>query len=546
MISVTDIPAGAPISEGEPGSALDGVLELPLLRRLLAGPAALAGSEARALDCAGHTLVAVKATEAAEEPPSASPAASLWAAAARAAAASRRPLCLALESDSTDGPLADPSGVADPCLFALPVLTGTEAPVVVLCLHCRAQPDQSPASASDGGGADPRDLLARDQVAALGSLLADTCRARQAEAAARDAAFVLEQAQRVGNIGCYDFNILRDHWTSSDTLNEIFGIGPGYDRTVAGWLGLVHPEDRARMQAYVVERVVGKGEPFDQIYRILHRIDGRVRWLHGRGKVFRDDRGRVTRLLGTIQDITDRKEAEEQTRQMLDTLTRTNNELERFAYVASHDLQEPIRSMVAYAQLLQRRYAGILDEDADAFLDFIAQGAKRMQALVHDILEYARIPMRSEEYAPVDLNGVLDSVLRSLAAERRETDARLHLEPLPTVLGDRLQLVSLFQHLLGNAMKFRKANTAPEIRVATYRAGADHVVTVSDNGIGIDPAHQGQVFEVFRRLHTIQTYPGTGIGLAIAKRIVERHRGRIWVESASGMGATFFLRLPGA
>lgn len=534
------------------------------VQALLEGVNAVTGTETRLLALDGTSLAAVLAPAWASLPAGCKPADSDWRAGAAAAAAANRsldwwpatpespsppvslrfcPIKADLSTLDALGSLVWPVALFHP-LQAVPRRSPAAHPVPVgfLATVCRAG---SGSDDTDTAAGAPAGLVAR-QMEALATLLGRLCAAKGLEGAIRDAAFVLDQAQRVGQLGHYDCNILADHWTSSPVMDDIFGIPPDYERSIAGWLALIHPEDRPHMQAYVTDHVIGARHPFDQVYRIIRPSDGAVRWLHGRGKVFVDDRDRAARLLGTIQDITERKLTEDRTRRILDALTRSNAELERFAYVASHDLQEPIRTMVAYSQLVQRRYHDRLDADADAFLAFIAQGAKRMQALVLDILEYARIPARSEEFTAVDLGRVIDSVTMTLRGELAEADASLTVTALPLVRGDQVQLVTLFLHLVGNALKFRTPDHKPTIQISAVPAGTGHVVTVRDNGIGIDPAYQAQVFEVFKRLHTIQAYPGTGIGLAIAKRIVERHEGRIWVESTPGEGATFFVRLPAA
>lgn len=224
-------------------------------------------------------------------------------------------------------------------------------------------------------------------------------------------------------------------------------------------------------------------------------------------------------------------------------LARSNADLERFAYVASHDLQEPLRMVASYTTLLGRRYGGRLDADADEFIAYAVDGATRMQQLIDDLLAYSRVGTRGKDFVPTDCESVLDHALANLQFAIQESGAVVTREPLPTVTADAAQLTLVFQNLVGNAIKFRGAER-PAIHVSAAQRDGAWVFAVSDNGIGIDPAYADRIFVVFQRLHGPADYSGTGIGLAISKRIVERHGGRIWVESEPGKGATFRFTIP--
>ena len=224
-------------------------------------------------------------------------------------------------------------------------------------------------------------------------------------------------------------------------------------------------------------------------------------------------------------------------------LARSNAELDQFASVVSHDLQEPLRMITAYVHLLKTQYGGKLDDDADEFIGYVVDGTKRMQGLIDDLLTYSRLGTRGKEFAPTDCNEVLALALLNLIAAIDESDARVTHDQLPTVLGDEFQLGQLFQNLIGNAIKYRGAKPA-EIHVSCERDGEMWRFAVKDSGIGIDPQYAERIFVIFQRLHTRQEYPGTGVGLAICKKIVERHRGRIWVESEPQKGSTFYFTLP--
>jgi PAS domain S-box-containing protein len=241
-------------------------------------------------------------------------------------------------------------------------------------------------------------------------------------------------------------------------------------------------------------------------------------------------------VLASVVDISARKRAEEE-------LHRSNAELERFAYVASHDLQEPLRMVGNYVQLLGKRYKGKLDADADDFIGFALDGALRMQRLIEDLLAYARVSSRGAELAPTDANAALGHALASLKLATEEAQATVTHDPLPVVPADQSQLEHVFLNLIGNALKFH-GSAHPVIHVTAARQDSEWLFSVRDNGIGIEPQYFDRIFVIFQRLHGREAYPGTGIGLAITKRIIERHRGRIWLESKPGTGSTFFFTLP--
>lgn len=242
-------------------------------------------------------------------------------------------------------------------------------------------------------------------------------------------------------------------------------------------------------------------------------------------------------------DITERKKAQEILKLKLEELQRSNDELEQFAYVSSHDLQEPLRMISSYLQLLQRRYQGKLDEKADKYIYFAVDGASRMQVLINDLLEFSRVTTKAREPEPTDSELILNQVLSNLDLYIKQNKATVTCDPLPEVMADNTQLAQLFQNLIANGIKFH-GEEAPKIHISAERKAKEWLFSVQDNGIGIDPKYSEKIFEVFKRLYKKEEYPGTGIGLAICKKIVERHGGHIWVESELGKGATFYFTLP--
>jgi two-component system, LuxR family, sensor kinase FixL len=254
-----------------------------------------------------------------------------------------------------------------------------------------------------------------------------------------------------------------------------------------------------------------------------------------------DERRRI--FTGIVRDISERKRADEAMARQAEELARSNVELERFAYVTSHDLQEPMRTVRSFAQLLQRRCASQLTGDATEYLRFISDGVARMQTLINDLLIYSRVSSQGGAFAPADCNVIVAKVLESLHSSIQSNRARVTSGALPVVVGDATQLGQVFQNLLVNAMKFH-GSRPPRIEVSAAESAGEWVFCVRDNGIGIAPEYFERIFIIFQRLHTIEEYGGTGIGLAICKKIVERHGGRIWVESAVGEGSAFYFSIP--
>ncbi len=224
-------------------------------------------------------------------------------------------------------------------------------------------------------------------------------------------------------------------------------------------------------------------------------------------------------------------------------LARSNAELEQFAYIASHDLQEPLRMISSYVQLLERRYKGKLDQDADDFIGYASDGALRMQRLINDLLAYSRVGTRGKRFEEVNLETALGQALENLHLAIKEKNAIVTHDPLPLAFGDSGQLTQVFQNLIDNAIKFAR-EYPPRVHISARVEGSECFCSVKDNGIGIAPEFLNKLFLLFQRLHTRKDYPGTGIGLAICKRIIERHGGKIWVESTPNEGSTFFFEMP--
>jgi len=358
---------------------------------------------------------------------------------------------------------------------------------------------------------------------------------RQSEAA-------LREGQRLAKLGNWEWNTATDRHTWSPEIYRIYGRNP--ELAPAGVPEVSKyftPESWAGLSA-AVEQGLKHNLAYEYDAEVV-RPDGAHRWVTARGEALHDASGKMTGLRGTVQDITERKQADEKMRRTIAELERSNQELEHFAYVASHDLQEPLRMVSSYTQLLAQHYEGQLDEKARKYIHYAVDGAVRMQTLINDLLTYSRVGRHGKPLQPTDAHAVLGEAIRNLATAIAETQAIISNDDLPKVQADTSQLVQLFQNLLANALKFQ-GGSRPRIHVSARADGDRWRFAVRDNGIGIEAQYAERVFILFQRLHTREEYSGTGIGLAVCKRIVERHGGKIWFESEPGKGTTFFFTLP--
>ncbi|AIT78667.1 hypothetical protein JI59_01990 [Novosphingobium pentaromativorans US6-1] len=298
---------------------------------------------------------------------------------------------------------------------------------------------------------------------------------------------------------------------------------------------MVIPRDRTDEEAEILARIHRK-EHIDHFETVRCRKDGSTFDVSITVSPILLASGTVIGASSIVRDISARKLKDLE-------LQRSNAELEQFAYVASHDLQEPLRMVANYVELLSQRYKGQLDERADKFIHYASDGARRMQQLVSDLLAYSRVGSQGKQPAPVEANAVVDRIMHTLQRRLAETGGTVERGDLPRVMGDEVQLGQLFQNLIGNALKFR-GEEPPRVLVQAEREGRLVRFAVRDNGIGMDMRFAERIFQMFQRLHERAAFEGSGIGLAIAKRIVERHGGTIWVDSEPGRGTVFFFTLP--
>jgi PAS domain S-box-containing protein len=361
------------------------------------------------------------------------------------------------------------------------------------------------------------------------------------------------ERQRLRNIVANVPGVVWEAWGQPDAATQRIDFVSDYVESMLGysvdewlktpnfWLTLVHPDDRERA-AQEARAIFDSGTYGSLQFRWVAK-DGRVIPVEAHDSVILDENGRPVGMRGVTMDISERKRTEEALADYARELARSNEELQQFAYAASHDLQEPLRMVASYLQLLDKRYKNKLDEDAKVFIDYAVDGATRMKALINDLLAYSRLGTHGKLFEPVDCEKILNRTLANLEPQIIESGAVITHDPLPEIIADEAQIIQLFQNLMSNAIKFRGDKT-PEIHVGAKRAGREWLFSVRDNGIGIEPEFVDRIFILFQRLHTIDEYEGTGIGLAICKKVVERHGGRIWVESQPGSGTTFYFTIP--
>jgi PAS domain S-box-containing protein len=304
------------------------------------------------------------------------------------------------------------------------------------------------------------------------------------------------------------------------------------------------PPERANEEADILARVE-RGESVEHFETVRVRKDGKGIDVSVTISPIRDSSGAIVGVSKVARDISERKRAEQRLADKVEELARSNRDLEQFAYAASHDLQEPLRMVASYTQLLAERYGGKLDENADKFLGYAREGALRMQVLIRDLLTFSRVVQAGVPRKNVDCDVALEEALQSLTAAIEESGTVVTHTALPNVWADQTQIVQVFQNLIGNAIKFHNG-APPQCAVSAEKSGCNWLFSVSDKGIGIAPEYAENIFVVFQRLHARSEYPGNGIGLAICKKIVEHYGGTIWVESKVGQGSTFKFTLPAA
>lgn len=344
-----------------------------------------------------------------------------------------------------------------------------------------------------------------------------------------------------GKIGIWEWRIKEETVIFDERTERIFGLEPGtFGGKFSDMESLIHEEDMPHLRT-AINNTLEKGQQIEVIYRIKKRDDSII-YISAKGLLNRDRLGNPDNIIGVCFDVTNMKKGtEEALFKLNEELLRSNMDLQQFAYVTSHDLQEPLRTVMSFTQLLQKKYTDKLGSDGNEYIRFAVEGSQRMYDLLNGLLAYSRIQSRGSEFTRVDMNKVLEKVLGNLNIRIRETNAVIIRERLPFIHADESQMIQLFQNLIENSIKFSKS--VPHIRISYEQIHDNIIFAVKDDGIGIETQYFEKIFRIFQRLHSTEEYKGTGIGLAICKRIAERHGGEIWVKSVLGEGSTFHFKI---
>jgi PAS domain S-box-containing protein len=352
----------------------------------------------------------------------------------------------------------------------------------------------------------------------------------------------LEIALENGHIGLWDFNVETSQAYLDERSETMLGLRPGsFKGTHDSFEQLIHEEDVGRVRE-AIDNTLKNDLPYQTIFR-TKPMQGKSRYISARALSSKNEKGEIIALSGVNFDITELKEETEKLISKLNTdLLRSNTDLQQFAYVASHDLQEPLRMVASFTQLLQRQYGDKLDEKANEYIDFAVNGSKRMYELINGLLDYSRVQTRTGRIERINMETVLAKVKENLKLIIEETGAIVTNDILPEISADLNQMIQLLQNLIENGIKFSKGT--PQIHISANLKNGKYIFSVKDEGIGIERQYFEKIFRIFQKLHSQEEYKGTGIGLALCKRIVERHGGDIWAESEIGKGARFFFTIP--
>jgi PAS domain S-box-containing protein len=363
---------------------------------------------------------------------------------------------------------------------------------------------------------------------------------------------LLQEAQQIARMGSWEWHPDTGAVIWSDEVYRICGLLPkDFGGRSEDFLLSAHPDDRALLREGL-EGARSTRDPLALDYRIILR-DGSVRWLRVHGKVVLDGEGRPLRLVGTLQDVTDRKRSDQAIQDLnrelqarMSELAAVNQELEGFSYSVAHDLRAPLRAIDGFSRMLIEDCAGAIDANGRRYLDVISQNTRQMGKLIDDLLAFSRMGRKALEVYEIDMEKVVQEVFSSLKESHPDRGITLEMGPLPPGLGDPSMIRQVFANLLGNSVKYTRGRDPARIEVGARVEGDENLYYVRDNGVGFNQDYSHKLFGVFQRLHSAKEFEGTGVGLALVQRIVQRHRGRVWGEGKLGEGATFFFTLPRA
>jgi PAS domain S-box-containing protein len=380
-----------------------------------------------------------------------------------------------------------------------------------------------------------------DGIAVFG---VDRTEQNQAQEVLREREEILRLALEAGKAGAWAWDPATSSLQWSDGYYRVFGFEPGsIEPSTAAGLSRVHPDDLQRIET-VVQEALEQGKQVDEVHRVVWP-DGSVRWVRGMSHAFYDTEGRPYRMAGIAIDVTEQKQAEETLAQYATQLARSNQELQNFAFIASHDLQEPLRKIVGFGNLLQKNLEHQLEESNADIFRRMQSAATRMQSMIQELLDLSRVNTQGQPFVPVDLNQIAAEVISDLESQIGQTRGKVLVDPLPTIDADPAQMLRLLQNLVSNAIKFHKPDQPPLVRISVESLPGQMVsLMVEDNGIGFEMQYFDRILEPFQRLNGRSEFEGTGMGLAICKRIIERHHGKIEARSEPGAGTKFIVTLP--
>jgi PAS domain S-box-containing protein len=378
---------------------------------------------------------------------------------------------------------------------------------------------------------------------------------KRAEEALRESELSLRESQTIAGLGTYALDISSGLWKSSKILDEIFGIDEQYVRSVEGWISLVHPRWREEMAGYFANDVLGKHERFDKEYKIIRNDDKQERWVHGLGELELDAQNRPVRMIGTIRDITDRIQAEEEiirlNTELEDRVVKrtaqleaANKELEAFSYSVSHDLRAPLRAIDGFSRIVVEDYAKKLDAEGKRLLNVIRANTQKMDELITDLLSLSRFTRSEMQFSRVDMSKLANSIYQEIASPEVQENFSFLVAAIPDAYCDHSLIRQVWTNLISNAVKFTTPSNVRRIEIGSRFDNGMSIYSIKDSGVGFNSEYTHKLFGVFERLHKAEEFEGTGVGLAIVQRIIHRHGGRVWAEGKVGEGATFFFSIP--
>jgi PAS domain S-box-containing protein len=382
-----------------------------------------------------------------------------------------------------------------------------------------------------------------------------TTRQKLAEKALTESERLLRESQNIARLGSFVWDISTGIWESSKILDEIFGIDEKFVRSLDGWLSIVHPDSRSIMADYVTNTVIDKHQKFDKEYRIVRKSDGEVRWVHGISELEFDKNNNPVKLIGTIIDITERKAAEDEIQKLNTSLEErvnertaqleaANSELQAFAYSVSHDLRAPLRAIDGFSKFVLEDYGPKLDTEGHRLLGLIRSNTLKMDRLITDLLSLSRVARSEQNKSKINMTKMARSMFNEAASLSNQSQLKFVINDLPDAYADPISIKQVWINLISNAVKFSSLKDNPEISIGGEIDKGYNVYFIKDNGVGFNPDYAHKLFGVFQRLHRADEFEGTGVGLAIVQRIINRHGGKVWAEGQEGKGATFYFSIP--